>query len=91
MKKFLLIIFATILAPHVYAKVNLDTIISQVTKAQLRRNPTDTIKLVKTEKKYSGYIPINQKCDTIFIEETEYAERWPKIWPKIRIWNKKIM
>ncbi len=50
MKKLILLIFAIILAPHVYAKVNLDTIISQVTKAQLRKNPTDTIKLIKTEK-----------------------------------------
>lgn len=85
MKKLLLLIFAIILVPQIYAKVNLDTIISQITKVQLRKNPTDTIKLIKTEKKYSDYIPINQRCDTIFIEETEYAENWPII----RIWNKK--
>lgn len=86
MKKLLLLIFAIILAPQMYAKVNLDTIISQITKVQLRKNPTDTIKLIKTKIKLSDYIPINQKCDTIFINEVRYPEGDSDL----GVWNKKI-
>ena len=85
MKKILLILIAIILDLQVDAKVNLDTIISQITKVQLRRNPTDTVKLIKTKVNFANYVPVNQKCDTVFIEEVEYAERGPSL----RVWNKK--